>query len=151
MKTSLLTVACLAWATMGLQACSSSDVRPQAAEIPAAMNTTIEPGIRRSIEHDINDLISSFPAAAFDLVQAKAQGLVGEQMDGFLGVVSVDTPVEIRAMVVRINAQRQAEYQRIAVRNGVTVGDVAQLAGQRMHNIAAPGHFIKTPDDWQQR
>lgn len=93
----------------------------------------------------------STPAAAIDLAQAKAEGLVGEQMNGFLGLVSADAPAEVRALVTSINGQRQAEYQRIAAKNGVAVDEVARLTAQKVINNAAPGHFVQTPSGWQQR
>lgn len=93
----------------------------------------------------------AMPAAAADLAQAKAAGLVGEQLNGLLGLVRADAPDDVKALVASINAQRQAEYQRIAAKNGVAADEVARLTGQKVINQAAPGQFVQTPSGWQRR
>lgn len=81
---------------------------------------------------------------ALDLEQAKAQGLVGEQPDGYLGVVKA-TP-EVVALVADINKKRRAAYEDIARKNGITVEQVAVLAGEKAIARTAQGSFIRTPD-----
>lgn len=95
--------------------------------------------------------LSAFPARATELAEVKASGLVGEQIDGYLGLVTPDASAEVRALVNSINAQRQAEYQRIAAKNGVPAVDVARLTAQKVIGQAAPGHFVQTPSGWQRR
>lgn len=96
-------------------------------------------------------LLASTPVAALDLSTAKASGLVGEKMNGLLGVVDTNAPAEVNALVESINAQRQAEYQRIATKNGVSVTDVAKLTAQKVIGQTAPGQYIETPSGWQKR
>lgn len=48
---------------------------------------------------------------------AKAQGVVGEQADGFLGFVG-NADTETRAAVAEINAGRAQVYREAAARNG---------------------------------
>lgn len=93
----------------------------------------------------------ALPAAAADLAHAKAAGQVGEQMNGLLGLVASDAPDDVKALVADINAQRRAEYQRIAAKNGVSVDEVAGLTAQKVISQAAPGHFVQTPSGWQRR
>jgi uncharacterized protein len=93
--------------------------------------------------------LTTVPVAAADLAQAKASGLVGEQMNGYLGLVNPDAPDDVKALVNSINAQRQAEYQRIAAKNGVPPDEVARLTAQKVIGQAAPGQFVKTPSGWQ--
>lgn len=81
---------------------------------------------------------------ALDLEQAKAQGLVGEQPDGYLGVVKA-TP-EAVALAADINKKRRAAYEDIARKNGITVEQVAVLAGEKAIARTAPGNYIRTPD-----
>ena len=95
--------------------------------------------------------LAVMPVSAADLAQAKSAGLVGEQMDGFLGLVKSDVPADVKALVKNINAQRQAEYQRIAAKNGVPVEEVARLTAQKVIGQAAPGQFVQTPSGWQKR
>ncbi|AEF98765.1 YdbL family protein [Methylomonas methanica] len=91
------------------------------------------------------------PVNAADLGQAKAAGLVGELMNGYLGLVDGNAPADVKAMVDSINAQRRAEYQRIAAKNGVPAEEVAKLTAQKVINQTAPGQFVQTPSGWQKR
>ncbi|GAA0591775.1 YdbL family protein [Caenispirillum bisanense] len=90
------------------------------------------------------------PAAALDLDQARAQGLVGERFDGLLAPVQGGGEAE--ALAARINAQRMEEYRRIAEQRGVPVSEVQKLAGQSLINKVPPGTFVMTPaGQWQQK
>lgn len=90
-------------------------------------------------------------ASAESLAAAKRAGFLGERIDGYLGVVSVETPADIRAMADEINARRRDEYALIAEREGVSVEAVAQLAGQKLIERASPGEWVLGADgDWQQ-
>jgi hypothetical protein len=82
-------------------------------------------------------------ALALDLDAAKAQGLVGEQPDGYLGVVQA-TPAAVE-LTANINAQRRAAYERIARDNGIPVAQVATLAGQKAIERTARGNYVRTP------
>ncbi|MCQ8104459.1 YdbL family protein [Methylomonas sp. SURF-2] len=91
------------------------------------------------------------PVNAADLGQAKAAGLVGELMNGYLGLVDGNAPADVKALVDSINAQRRAEYQRIAAKNGVPAEEVAKLTAQKVIGQAAGGHFVQTPSGWKRR
>ena len=91
------------------------------------------------------------PAAAADLGQAKAAGQVGELMNGYLGLVDGNAPADVKAMVDSINAQRRAEYQRIAAKNGVPAEEVAKLTAQKVIGQADRGHYVQTPSGWIRR
>jgi hypothetical protein len=95
--------------------------------------------------------LSAMPAAAADLAQAKAAGLVGELMNGYLGLVDPAAPADVKALMNSINAQRLAEYQRIAAKNGVPADEVAKLTAQKVIGQAGPGHYVQTPSGWQRR
>ncbi|QPK62824.1 YdbL family protein [Methylomonas sp. LL1] len=95
--------------------------------------------------------LSAMPAAAADLAQSKAAGQVGEQMNGLLGLVDPNAPADVKALVDSINAQRLAEYQRIATKNGVPADEVARLTAQKVIDQAGPGHYVQTPSGWQRR
>lgn len=94
---------------------------------------------------------AAMPVDAADLGQAKAAGLVGELMNGYLGLVDGNASADVKAMVDSINAQRRAEYQRIAAKNGVPAEEVAKLTAQKVINQTAPGQFVQTPSGWQKR
>lgn len=90
------------------------------------------------------------PAAALDLDQARAQGLVGERFDGL--VAPVKPGGEVDALVARINAERMEEYRRIAQQRGVPVTEVQKLVGQQLIGKVPAGTFVMTPSgQWQQK
>ncbi len=95
--------------------------------------------------------LSAMPVAAADLAQAKAAGQVGELMNGLLGLVDPNAPDDVKVLVNSINAQRLAEYQRIATKNGVSPDEVARMTAQKVIGQAAPGQFVQTPSGWQRR
>lgn len=86
---------------------------------------------------------------ALDLQTAKAQGLVGETLTGYLEPVKA-TP-EVQQLVNTINGKRKAEYQEIAQRNGTTLQAVEQLAGKKAIEKTPPGQFIKSGGGWQKK
>jgi uncharacterized protein len=95
--------------------------------------------------------LTSMPVSAADLAQVKAAGLVGELLNGSLGLVNPNAAGDVKALVNSINAQRQAEYQRIAAKNGVPAEEVARLTAQKVINQTPAGQYVQTPAGWQRR
>lgn len=95
-------------------------------------------------------LLMAMPVAALTLEEAKTSGAVGEQTDGYLGVVK--DAADVRALVEDVNAKRRAEYQRIAGENGVSVTDIEQIAGKKaVERAAAAGQWVRLPSgEWKQ-
>lgn len=92
-------------------------------------------------------LAFSLQAAALDLDTAKSRGLVGEQLNGYLGIV-VKTP-EVVELVSKINRKRHQAYVRIAKENGVSVEVVEQLAGRKAIKKTEQGNYVRTPSgEW---
>ena len=98
-------------------------------------------------------MLLSQPLQAMDLQQAmtilpaaKAQGLVGEQPDGYLGVVKAEG--ETTMLVQLINTARRNEYQKLATANGLQLADVEIMAGQKALNKTQSGHFILRDGQW---
>lgn len=84
---------------------------------------------------------------ALDLQTAKEQGLVGETDTGYLGAVK--SSPEVAALIVDINAQRKAEYQRIAKQNGIAVSDVEKLAAKKAITKTPAGGHVNIGGDWR--
>lgn len=84
-------------------------------------------------------------AAANPLIdQAKAQCVVGEQADGYLGVVAgANASDAVRREIRDINQQRKAAYASIARRNGVSVEVTAALTAEKLIAQARPGHCVR--------
>lgn len=82
-------------------------------------------------------------AAAKAAVDAgKAAGTVGEQADGFLGVVS-GGDAALRAAVAEINAGRAAVYKDTAAKTGVTAEAAGQATAKQLYGRLAPGQYWK--------
>jgi uncharacterized protein YdbL (DUF1318 family) len=84
-------------------------------------------------------------ASAASLEQAKAQGLVGEQANGYLGVVAASAPAEVKALVANINQKRKQEYQAIAQRNKTSLDAVEALAGKKAIELTPAGQYVRPP------
>lgn len=85
-------------------------------------------------------------AAAKAAVDAgKAAGTVGEQADGYLGIVS-GGDAALRASVAEINAGRAAAYKDIAAKTGVTPEAAGQATAKQLYSRLAPGQYWKPLD-----
>lgn len=85
------------------------------------------------------------PASAATLDQAKSQGQVGEQANGYLGIVSPGAPADVQALVADINHKRRAEYQAIAQRNNTALDAVEALAGKKAVELTPAGQYVRLP------
>jgi len=78
--------------------------------------------------------------------QAKAQGLVGEQLDGYIGFVTPGISADIRAAVNEINIKRKSIFTKTARAKKVSVATIAGLTGEKLTTKAKPGEKIKLGD-----
>ena len=82
---------------------------------------------------------------------ARAAGEVGEQPDGYLGVVGSGS-ASLRALVSNINIQRKAAYTQKAQASGATVEQLAFTSGCNLITQTKPGEKYRTPDgSWETR
>ncbi len=88
---------------------------------------------------------------ATDLQQAKTDGLVGEQLNGYLGVVDASASSEVQALVKDINGKRKAKYEAIASQNNSSLETVELLAGKKTVQKTQPGNFIQTATGWKKK
>lgn len=87
----------------------------------------------------------SEPTWAISLQEAKAQGYVGEQANGYLGLVKSGAPANVKALMNDINARRRQEYQSIAARNNTELNVVEALAGKKAIDRTPPGQYVRLP------
>ena len=85
-------------------------------------------------------------AAAKAAVDAgKSAGTVGEQADGFLGIVA-GGDASLRASVAEINTGRAGAYKDIAAKTGVTPEAAGQATAKQLYSRLAPGQYWKPLD-----
>jgi len=85
-------------------------------------------------------------ALALDVQEAKSAGWVGEQRDGYLGLVAPSAPPEAKKLVSEINQARRASYQEIAAKNGIELRAVELLAAEKALQKTQSGQFIQAED-----
>lgn len=89
--------------------------------------------------------VVSFGAFAMDLQQAKSAGWIGEQTDGYVGLVRGDAPPEVRQLVSSINDQRRQQYRRIAGEQGIDIKQVELLAAEKAIEKTPSGQHVQNP------
>jgi len=77
---------------------------------------------------------------------------VGEQADGYLGIVGSPSP-DLRAQVDAINIKRRAYYTEIAAKRGAKIEEVAATtACELFRTKVAASQYYRGPDGaWRQR
>ena len=82
---------------------------------------------------------------------ARTSGQVGEQPDGYLGVVGAGS-ADLRALVSSINIQRKAAYTQRAQASGATVEQLAFTSGCNLIAKTDAGEKYRTPEGvWKTR
>ncbi|MEM8920059.1 MAG: YdbL family protein [Pseudomonadota bacterium] len=95
--------------------------------------------------------ILAAPAAHADAVidQAKAQGVVGEQSDGYLGVVNASAASDaVKRRVQEINAMRREAYTRLSESSGESIATVAALTAEKQFARARSGEYLNPGSGW---
>lgn len=90
-------------------------------------------------------VLAQSAAAKAAVDAAKASGVVGEQADGYLGVVS-GGDASLRAAVAEINTGRAGAYKDIAAKSGVTPEAAGQATAKQLYARLAPGQYWKPLD-----
>ena len=88
-------------------------------------------------------LTVSVAVAESPLTQPKADGLIGEQADGYLGLVAQNVPADIKKLIDEVNAQRKAGYQQIAAKQGTSLAAVEQVGGNTAIEKTLPGNYVR--------
>jgi len=86
--------------------------------------------------------------------QARAAGTVGEQADGYLGIVAgASASADVRARVDQINIRRRAAYTERAAASGASANEMAAaVAGQIFGSRISVGeHYRNEGGQWVQR
>ena len=82
-------------------------------------------------------------AWAIDIQTAKAEGLVGEAITGFIEAVHKPASAEVRALIADVNNKRKTQFNRTAQKTGTSVAQVAQRFYELAVQKTASGHFYQ--------
>ena len=92
------------------------------------------------------------PAWAISKDDAKAQGLIGERNNGYLGIITSSPNADLKNLVTGINNKRRAAYDKGAKKAGVERSVFELRMGQRLQDRAPSGHYIQLPNGkWQRK
>jgi len=82
-------------------------------------------------------------AVASPLTQPKADGLIGEQANGYIGLVKQNVPADIKKLVNDVNARRKAGYQNISKRENTPLSQVERVGGNTAIEKTLRGNYIR--------
>lgn len=100
----------------------------------------------------ISMLTASVALAASPLAQPKADGLIGEQANGYIGLVRQDVPANIKQLVRDVNAKRKAGYQKIASKQGTSLAEVERVGGNAAIDRTLRGNYIRAASgSWRKK
>lgn len=95
-------------------------------------------------------LVFASQVFAADLSEARARGIVGEKLDGYIGAVT--SSAEANAVVSDVNARRRTEYEKISKANGQPVSVVGKVAAENIINGLPTGSLYQAPDgSWKKK
>ena len=100
-------------------------------------------------------MVAGTAAYAFqgdESAELRATGLVGEQADGYLGLVG-SASADVRARMDAVNIQRRAFYTQRASARGATIEEfAASTACEIFARRVLPGQYYRLPDGvWRRR
>ncbi|MBY9065407.1 YdbL family protein [Hyphomonas sp. WL0036] len=83
---------------------------------------------------------------------ARSSGVIGERIDGYLGVVS-SADADVTRKVQDINNRRRALYEKTASETGTTVQQVARIAGEKQlaQRVKAGEYYMDESGTWKQK
>ena len=96
--------------------------------------------------------VSIAVASESPLTQPKADGLIGEQANGYIGLVTSDVPANIRKLVESVNAKRKAGYEKIAAKQGVPLSEVEKVGAKTAFEKTLRGNYVRdTNGTWRKK
>ena len=83
--------------------------------------------------------------------QAKKAGVVGEQSDGYLGLVKGSAPADVRKAVDEINGARRTLYQQRAKQKGTDAATYAKVVGKTQIDREPSGNWVRGDSGWRKK
>ena len=91
----------------------------------------------------ISIMTMSVAVAASPLTKPKADGLIGEQANGYIGLVNQNVPADVKKLVNDANANRKKGYQSIAKKQDTSMAEVEKVGGQTAIEKTLKGNYIR--------
>jgi uncharacterized protein YdbL (DUF1318 family) len=94
----------------------------------------------------------AFTMQADQAAQLRSTGLVGEQADGYLGLVG-SASAGVRAQMDAVNIQRRSYYTQLASRRSATIEEVARSTACELFSTrVGPSQYYRLTDGvWRRR
>lgn len=86
-------------------------------------------------------IVTSGQLLASKLTPAKNDGLIGEQANGYIGIVQ-KASAELSALVKSVNAKRKSRYQQIARSKKLALSEVEKIGGKQAISKTKSGNYI---------
>lgn len=93
-------------------------------------------------------LIGGASAEVLTVTEAKARGLVGEQNDGYIGVVTLTPSPDVLALVKETNDGRAAIYKEMAKDQRIEIFQVQQMAADKLYRLEKKGNYVQDAGSW---
>lgn len=85
-------------------------------------------------------------AAAKNLDQYRAEGVIAERFDGFIELRGANAPAEAQQIVEDVNDKRRQVYERRAEEQNVSPASVGKVYAEQILQNAPKGTYFKRPD-----
>ena len=85
------------------------------------------------------------------LEQAKKDGVIGEQADGYLGFVKGSGAADVKSEMDKVNAKRKQVYKDSAAKKDTDAKTFAAVVGKRQMDKEPKGRWIKPAKGWVQK
>jgi len=87
-------------------------------------------------------LIFSAQLMASKLTAPKDSGFIGEQSNGYIGVVKKASD-DVKNLVKMVNKKRKDRYKKIAKKEKLSLSEVEKIGGKKAIEKTKSGHYIK--------
>ena len=143
MKTVKIVTLFFAAGAVLLSASCTPTIKVQAPDKPIHLivDINIKQEILLKVERDVEG-ISVTPAIPL----AKRAGWIGERTDGYLGLVVMDAPRDVKDIVLQANEDRRDQYVVIANKHKTKLDLIETVAGKRFVEKSAAGEFVQVAD-----
>ena len=127
---------------VGVAGCTPT-IKVEAPDKPIHLivDVNIKQEILLKVEKEVEG-ISVTPA----IPMAKRAGWIGERLDGYLGLVVMDAPKDVKDIVLQANEDRHGHYTLIADKHKTKLNLIETVAGKRFVEKSGPGEFIQESD-----